>query len=211
MFDSKDFKKAALSQLKGRWKTPCLVTLTMLVIFTITSSSTFMTEGTAGFFISAFVYGSSILAITSLYRMLFLYSNPVTYSDFISGFSQFIRGTLAFLWMSLWITIWSFLFVIPGIVKGFAYSQMFYILSENPDVGIIKAMNISKVLTKGHKADLFILTLTFIGWNFLSILTCGILFIWVIPYMTMTFTDAYYYLKQEALRTGKLTPADFEK
>ena len=88
---------------------------------------------------------------------------------------------------------------------------MFYILSENPDVGIIKAMNISKVLTKGHKADLFVLTLTFIGWNFLSILTCGILFIWVIPYMTMTFTDAYYYLKQEALRTGKLTPADFEK
>ena len=71
-------------------------------------------------------------------------------------------------------------------------------------------MDISKILTQGHKADLFIMDLSFLGWIILSILSCGIGFIWLYPYMTMTEINAYYDLKRMAFAQNKLTPADFE-
>ena len=88
--------------------------------------------------------------------------------------------------------------------------MMFYVLAENPKIGPMKAMDISKILTQGHKADLFMMDLSFFGWIFLTMLTSGIGFIWLHPYMTMTETYAYYDLKRMAFAQGKLTPADFE-
>ena len=74
----------------------------------------------------------------------------------------------------------------------------------------MKAMDISKILTNGHKADLFTMTLSFLGWLLLSCLTCGIGLIWLYPYTTMAYTYAYYDLKKMAIAQGKLTPSDFE-
>ncbi|MBQ0038975.1 MAG: DUF975 family protein [Treponema sp.] len=211
MFDSRSFKKAALSQLKGRWTVPCIATLILMAVYAIIGESSFMMEGTIGGILTAFVYGATPLAFANIFILLYLSAAQIKFSDFINGFSDFLRGFLGMLWMNLWLFLWGMLFLIPAFVKFFSYSQLFFILSDNPKIGVIKAMNISKVITKGHKADLFCLMLSFIGWYFLGILTCGIAFIWIIPYASMTFTNAYYNLKQEALRTGTLTPADFEK
>ncbi|MCQ2240759.1 DUF975 family protein [Treponema sp.] len=211
MFDSRSFKKSALEQLKGRWTVPCIATLILIAIFVIIGESSFMTNGKLGEILSIFIYGSSTIAFTNIFILLFLSRDAVTFSDFINGFSDFLRGFLGMLWVTLWLLLWSMLFIIPAFIKAFAYSQIFFILSDNPKIGVIKAMNISKIITKGHKADLFVLMVSFIGWHLLGIISCGILFVWIIPYMNMTLTNAYYYLKQEAIRTGVLTPADFEK
>lgn len=211
MFDSRSFKTSALTQLKGRWTIPCIASLILLAIFAIIGESSILTCGTVGSILSAFIYGVSEIAYINIFVLLYLSNDRIKFSDFTDGFSDFIRGFLGMLWMSLWLFLWALLFVIPAFVKFFAYSQMFFVLSDNPKIGVIKAMNISKILTKGHKADLFVLALSFIGWYILGIISCGILFVWIIPYATMTFTNAYYYLKQESIRTGVLTPADFEK
>lgn len=210
MFDLRSFKSAALNQLKGRWKVPCIATLILIAVFAVIEGSSALTYGTIGGILSTFVYGSSAIAFTNIFILLYLSNDRITFSDFVNGFSDFLRGFLGMLWMSLWIFLWSLLFVIPGFIKAFAYSQIFFILSDNPKIGVIKAMNISKVITQGHKADIFCLAFSFIGWYFLGIITGGVLFVWIIPYEMATFTNAYYYLKQEAIRTGKLTPADFE-
>lgn len=210
MFDLRSFKSAALNQLKGRWKVPCIATLILIAVFAVIEGSSALTYGTIGGILSTFVYGSSAIAFTNIFILLYLSNDGITFSDFVNGFSDFLRGFLGMLWMSLWIFLWSLLFVIPGFIKAFAYSQIFFILSDNPKIGVIKAMNISKVITQGHKADIFCLAFSFIGWYFLGIITGGVLFVWIIPYEMATFTNAYYYLKQEAIRTGKLTPADFE-
>ncbi|WP_407400101.1 DUF975 family protein [Treponema sp.] len=211
MFDSHSFKTAALSQLKGRWTIPCIATLILCCVLGIIGKSSFMTNGKLGEILTIFIYGSSAIAFTNIFILLFLSRDAVTFSDFINGFSDFLRGFLGMLWVTLWLLLWSMLFIIPAFVKAFAYSQIFFILSDNPKIGVINAMNISKVMTKNHKADLFMLALSFCGWWILGLISCGILFVWIIPYMNMTFTNAYYYLKQESIRTGVLTPADFEK
>jgi uncharacterized membrane protein len=81
--------------------------------------------------------------------------------------------------------------------------------AEHPNVGVRKAMNMSKVMTNGHKVDLFMLDLSFLGWLILCLLTGGLLFLRAGPYYMMTKPNAYHCLKDEAIRSGKLCEDDF--
>ena len=93
--------------------------------------------------------------------------------------------------MYLFIVLWSFLFIIPGIIKAFSYAMTPYILEENPELSANEAIDRSRAMMKGHKFDLFWLFLSFIGWFFLSLLTLGIGGLWLGPYM-QTATAAFY-------------------
>jgi uncharacterized membrane protein len=213
MFERKKFKNAALIQLKGRMKTPVFATLISLAV-AILFMDIFYPDHHAErtpviLLLQAFSLGTILIAYTKIFIALHNSAEKIPFAKFIDGFSSFASGTLGLLWFELWTTLWSFLFVIPGIVKSFSYSQMFFVIAENPKIKVTRAMNISKKLTQNHKAELFALSLSFLGWNILSIFTLGILQFWIIPYETMTFTNAYFYLKEEAFKTGVLTPADF--
>ena len=82
------------------------------------------------------------------------------------------------------------------------------IIAEYKEVSVSKAMRISIEITKGHKWDLFIMYLSFLGWVLLSVLTVGILNFWLIPYMNMTYVNAYHALMKEALESGRIRPED---
>ena len=109
------------------------------------------------------------------------------------GFSQFGSAFIAGLVGSIFIMLWSCLFIIPGIIAAFRYSMTFYILADNPEMSGMDALKKSKELMKGHKMEFFLLQLSFIGWGLLVPLTLGILSIWLIPYMETT--NALYYEK----------------
>ena len=136
---------------------------------------------------------------------------PVTFGVFIEGFNNWARAILGILWESLWIFLWTLLFVIPGIIKAIAYSQMFYIIVEYKDISVTKAMRISIDITRGHKWDLFVMYLSFIGWDILSALTLGILELWLAPYKNMTYTNAYHALIKEAIEKGIIKPEDLSE
>ena len=87
--------------------------------------------------------------------------------------------------------------------------MMFYIIVENPGISVTKAMNISKVMTFGHKSEIFCFAMTFLGWFILSCLTFGIGFFWLVPYMSLSSANLYTALKMEAILRGTLTPSDF--
>ena len=70
-----------------------------------------------------------------------------------------------------------------------------YILAENKGKPALECINESKAMTNGHKMDLFVLGLSFIGWGLLCVITFGIAYIWVGPYMNATFANAYQNLK----------------
>ena len=95
------------------------------------------------------------------------------------------------------VSLWSMLFYIPGIVKSIAYSMAPYILADNPNLTARQALTISKQITKGHKWELFVLQLSFIGWHFVGMLTFGLAYIWIIPYMSTTTAHFYNYLKSQ--------------
>lgn len=99
------------------------------------------------------------------------------------------------LWMGLFISLWSCLFVIPGIIAALRYSQAFYILAENPDMGIRDCVNESKEMMSGRLWEFFVLQLSFILWELLVSVTCGIAALYVAPYQQITMAGYYLSLK----------------
>ena len=100
--------------------------------------------------------------------------------------------------MSIKIILWSFLFIIPGIIKTYQYSMVPYILAENPGIEPKRALELSKEMTSGEKFNIFLLELSFFGWYLLSVITCGIGIFFVMPYLNATFAELYQVMREKA-------------
>ncbi len=87
--------------------------------------------------------------------------------------------------------LWSLLLIIPGIIKGISYSQVFFLLKDNPQLSALEAITVSKTRMKGYKWKYFLLNLSFIGWAFIAIFTLGIGFLWLAPYVSTANATFY--------------------
>jgi len=108
-----------------------------------------------------------------------------------SGFQQFGRALGAYLLVSLFTFLWTLLFIVPGLIKVYSYSQTFFILLDNPDIGPMEAIDRSMAMMNGRKWKLFCLHMRFLGWSLLCLLTCGIGFLWLIPYVNTALAHFY--------------------
>lgn len=72
---------------------------------------------------------------------------------------------------------------IGAIILNLAYAMVPFIVHDNPNIGVTDALRTSREMMRGHKGELFLLMLSFIGWILLGIITCGIAFFWIQPYM----------------------------
>ena len=106
-------------------------------------------------------------------------------------FQQFWRFLWAILLTGLFTALWTMLFIIPGIIAAYSYSQTIYILLDHPEMSVMEAIAASKQMMRGHKAELFVLELSFIGWSLVAGFTFGLLLIWVEPYMQVTKANFY--------------------
>ena len=117
-------------------------------------------------------------------------------ADFDSGtlFDGF-KGKVyaAFFLQVLYLIGWTLLLIVPGIINVFAYSMTYYVMLDNLELSANECIAKSKELMKGHKADLFVLLLSYIGWTLLSLFTLGILMLWVGP--KMETAKYHFYLK----------------
>lgn len=126
---------------------------------------------------------------------------------FSHGFDNVGRKIGGYLWMMLWLAVWSLLFVFPAIVKSYSYAMTPYILADMPDINAKDALRLSMRMMNGHKLDLFVMDLSFLGWILLSALTGGILLVlYVQPYMAIARAGFFDELKQESIRSGLLMP-----
>ena len=91
--------------------------------------------------------------------------------------------------------IGAILLIITGIILSFMYSQVYYIMAENPEMSIIDCLKESSRIMKGHKMDLFVLELSFLGWVILMGITFGIAGLYVLPYYSATLTNFYLEIK----------------
>lgn len=105
--------------------------------------------------------------------------------------------------------LWFLLFIIPGIIKLYAYRMVPYILADNPNIGSRKAIRISNKMTYGHKFDMFILDLSFIGWYLLGLLAFVVGVIFVMPYENATKAELYLTLRQNAIAANYCNREDF--
>lgn len=233
MFDSSKYKDFARIQLKKRYSVPAFVFIfSELIIYVFSIPSLINQKGInvndfftssdffdwAGFMyayytppvivselLSSLVGYVLVLASTHLYLKMSRSPEPITFADFIEGFSSWGRAILCGLMRDIFIFLWSLLFFFPGIIKIYSYSQMFFLADEFPEMSIRKTMKISKKITSGHKFDLFLLDLSFIGWFILVPFTLGFIGFWLIPYYRMTKVNAYHGILKEAVESGKVS------
>jgi uncharacterized membrane protein len=135
------------------------------------------------------------------------------FDDVFKGFRQnFVENAITLFLMQLYTMLWALLLIIPGIVKGIGYSMTAYILADDDfEVTYNDAIKTSSDMMMGRKMDYFMLALSFIGWILLGILTLGILYIWLLPYMQSTFTAFYLDVKQSYLGTSNVKEAFTEE
>lgn len=137
-------------------------------------------------------YTKSIYQKTSLGEMFTTYKPQHLWSNIGTGFL-----------MNLYVFLWSLLFIIPGIIKAYSYSQTMYIKAENPNISASRAIELSKIMMDGHKGQLFYLHLSFIGWSILSAFTLHILgVVYVFPYYYAAQAFAYQEIKADAVARG---------
>jgi len=92
---------------------------------------------------------------------------------------------------SIFLFLWFLLLFVPGVIKSIAYSQTFYLLKDHPEYSTFEAITESRKRMVGLKWKYFLLCLSFIGWGLLSIITFGIGLLWLMPYMSTTFSAFY--------------------
>ncbi|MCI5801517.1 MAG: DUF975 family protein [Oscillospiraceae bacterium] len=106
----------------------------------------------------------------------------------------------------LYTFLWSLLFVVPGVIKGYEYSMIPYLLAENPNLDAERAFQISKAMTSEEKLDMWVLDLSFIGWRLLGILACCMGLYFVFPYIEATWAELYAVLKYKGISAGAAHP-----
>lgn len=145
---------------------------------------------------------SAFLALGSVSYFLKVSRNEnVTFKELFSKTSLWLLYIGVTIMTSIFIGLWSLLLIIPGIIASYRYAMVNYIMVDNPELGVFGAIKRSKEIMVGHKMDLFVLQLSFIGWLLLSALTLGILMLYVTPYMNVTFANFYNSIKDQ--NTGK--------
>ena len=85
--------------------------------------------------------------------------------------------------VSLMVTLYTMLLIVPGIIKSYAYTMVFYVLNDNPELGPLDALHESERIMDGHKMEFFMVQLSFIGWILLTLITFGIAGFWLVPRM----------------------------
>lgn len=126
----------------------------------------------------------------------------------IDGFRNgaYLRNVVTIFLRDLYTLLWMLCLIIPGIVKSYEYKMIPYILAENPQISRKRAFELSKQMMDGQKGDAFVLDLSFIGWEFLSFITLGIVQIFYVgPYINVTWAEFYKVMRENALESGIAT------
>lgn len=122
------------------------------------------------------------------------------FGNLLDGFGFIIKIIFLNFLMALFIALWSFLLIVPGIIAAYRYSQAIYILADDPTKPVMQCLRESKQIMVGHKLELFKLQLSFIGWGLLASLPYFgyAVQVWSLPYISMTYALYYEQLSGRA-------------
>ncbi|GAF36066.1 DUF975 family protein [Lentilactobacillus farraginis] len=151
--------------------------------------------------------GLSFVCLDAMREKL-TYEQPMQKSLFVfNNGDYFIGAVLISILKYIFITLWTFLLIVPGIIKMMAYSQTFYIYRDAIDngehIGYTEAITRSRQMMDGHKAEYFVLQLSFIGWYLLIVVTLGLAAIWVQPYISLSLANYYNELSLQQAGTAE--------
>ncbi len=201
MYERTAIKERARALLRANWGN-CIGAY---VLYTV--GVAVVTGATLGFG-ALFLAPPLLIGLTAFFLDIWRERDPQLETLF-TGFRRYSQSLISVLWTQLFTFLWSLLFVIPGIIKSLAYSMTPYLVADYPDLNPRRALKVSMAITDGHKAEIFVMYLSFFGWMLLSGLTMGILqIVYVGPYTQMAVAGLYEALLRDALERGAITEAD---
>ena len=206
MLTRAELKAKAKESLSGKWGDAIVTNVVFLIIslaisvsclklFPGENSDIYMNTNLIGSLVELVLTGLFAFGYMSYFLKLSR-NEDVEVNELWSKTGMIGTFIVAAILISLFTTLWSLLFIIPGIIATYSYSMTLYILLDNPDMKVMDAIKESKEMMKGHKMDLFILQLSFIGWMLLGALLIFIPYLWLIPYMNITMCNFYNNLKE---------------
>jgi uncharacterized membrane protein len=201
MMTNAEITAQARAMLKGSWKMPILASVVYVAIFFLLGCIPVI-----GWIGTVILTGPMTVGYFLVY-LSFVRTRDIRLSQLFDGFAHFVNAFLAYLLMTIFIVLWSLLLIIPGIMAALSYALTFFILADNPGMEGLAAITRSKELMRGRRWKLFCLMCRFIGWFFLGIVTMGIGFLWIFPYLQTSLTVFYEDLMGEAAPPAAADPA----
>lgn len=187
-----EMKTLAKERLKGQWGNAVLI---MILSGLLTGAAGLLGSLLGPFSVLVTLAVSGPLMLGSVYFYLKVSRNEkAEIGDLFWGFRNFAGAFVLTFLQSLFIFLWSLLFVIPGIMKAYSYSMAFYIMADEPEISARDAIRKSKEMMQGHRMELFVLQLSFFGWVLLGLVTCGLGNLYTLPYLNETMTFFYHNL-----------------
>lgn len=211
-----DLKEQALATLRGKWGSFVGLTFLFLLLMGFATGATQFGEiftGSSFSTLAIIMTGSgfllTILAIPlqvgySIAHLNFSRQDlPADIGDLFSGYRNFGHVLGVMLLGTLVVIAGCCLLLIPGIILAFAYAMVPFILYDHPELTVTETLQMSREMMKGHKMELFLLYLSFIGWLFLCFLTFFVGYLWLAPYVQMTEVKFYEQLRAEFEGVGE--------
>ena len=185
MTENKQLMEQARETLKDKWGMAVGVTFIYAIITIVVGSPDDIGPGLQILIEGPLMVGMALFFL-SLNR-----KHEIAVSQLFAGFNDYIRSLAAYVIMTVFILLWSLLLIVPGVIAALAYSQTFFILADDKSIGARDAIRKSKAMMEGHKKKLFYLICRFLGWFLLGVLSLGIGFLWILPYMYVTMAKFY--------------------
>lgn len=196
------YKNLALQTLEGKWGDAVIATLLIMLIGVVLPNivSLFLSQNQGVSF--SFVWMIICIPLGWRYTVGLLEltrdkeSGAMGIGRLFSGYTRkWERIGATYLLMYLYTLLWLLLLIVPGIIKQYSYALTPYILKDHPELKNNAAIELSMRMMNGNKMRLFLLTLSFIGWFLLSMLTFGIGFLFLIPYIETAIAHFYEEVK----------------
>ena len=177
--------RRAKAQLSGNWVNVAIGSLIYIALMFVAGST---------YILELVVYGPLVFGYY-LYIACNIDRHENNFNLLFKGFERFTDTLIAGLLYSLAVGVGCALLIVPGIILACGFSMTFFIMVDEPEISGVDALSKSWNMMSGHKWDYFCLMLRFLGWIILAILTCGIGFVLLTPYMTATSLNYYRKLR----------------
>ena len=189
--ENSQLRAEARQALQGKWPMAAVAALIYSIVAGGLSAIPFI-GGLCSLFIGLPVAYGIAIVMFGVFK-----GKDVDFGVLFEGFQDYSRIFVTKLLQGIYTALWSLLLVVPGVIKYYSYAMTDYILKEEPEMKNNAAIEKSMAMMENNKMKLFLLDLSFIGWALLAIVTFGIGFLFLQPYMQVSRAAFYEDLKAQ--------------
>ena len=197
--NNSEIRNVTKEVLKGKYKNVMLPFLLAILLISLSQSQdlysyVYEAYGKTYMFtigsVALFIQGPISIGLAT-YSLAIANQKDYSYNQIFTGFKYFFKALFLFLLFNISFLIGFIFLIIPGIIIALMFSQIFYIMADDPETGVIDAFKKSASLMKNKKLQLFGLGMRYFGLFILGVFTLGIWWLWLIPQAYVSFAIFY--------------------